>query len=86
MFISFSIPSAAEINNTKSLYQLAEKYPESKEVLLQKAKVQELRHSTVADPDEYRKVLVKVDTVLNEVETELASHSEGKLVHKCRNN
>lgn len=77
----FFIPSvrkhlkAAEKKSSASLRETAEKNPESRDVLLQKANAQDKKHLLVTDKSEYLKVLAQVDQVLDEVEEELASHA-----------
>ncbi|KAG8227117.1 hypothetical protein J437_LFUL001661 [Ladona fulva] len=68
----------ADQNSAKSLRGHAERNTEHKEILLQKAEFQEIKHKTVTSKTEYSKVLEQVDKVLSEVEAELLSHEAGK--------
>ncbi|XP_046397159.1 ganglioside-induced differentiation-associated protein 1 isoform X2 [Ischnura elegans] len=69
---------AADENSCQKLKECAEKNPEHKAVLLQKAEFQEQKHKIVTSKEEYVKVLNTVDSVLTEVETELGSHDQEK--------
>ncbi|XP_049777453.1 ganglioside-induced differentiation-associated protein 1 [Schistocerca cancellata] len=69
---------SAEKNSCMTLRYHAEKNPESRDVLLQKAKAQEIKHEKLLVKDEYQKLLEQVDSVLSEVENELASHADSK--------
>lgn len=70
--------TAAENKSSVSLRETAEKNPESREVLLQKAKAQDKKHVLVTDKNEFLKVLSQVSDILDLVEQELASHTGGK--------
>jgi hypothetical protein len=72
---------AAEKNSADVLRMHAERNPEVREILLQKAKFQETKHTSVTDKDEYKKILNQVDSVLSQVEKELQSHTEGRGLH-----
>jgi hypothetical protein len=69
---------AAEKNSADVLRMHAERNPEIRDILLQKAKFQETKHASVTDKDEYKKILTQVDSVLSQVEKELQSHTEGR--------
>jgi hypothetical protein len=69
---------AAEKNSADVLRMRAERNPEIRDILLQKAEFQETKHATVIDKDKYKKILDQVDSVLSQVETELQSHTEGR--------
>jgi hypothetical protein len=69
---------AAEKNSADVLRMHAERNPEIQDILLQKAKFQETKHTSVTDKDEYKKILNQVDSVLSQVEKELQSHKEGR--------
>ncbi|KAF2899502.1 hypothetical protein ILUMI_06674 [Ignelater luminosus] len=56
----------------------AEKNPEMRDALLEKASVQEQKNSILMNKDEYVQTLEQFDEVLTNVENELASHTEGK--------
>lgn len=58
--------------------ETAEKVPEAKDILLQKANQQDKKHQIVLNKDEYLKVLKNVDDVLEQVEKELSGHVNGK--------
>ncbi|XP_066991991.2 ganglioside-induced differentiation-associated protein 1 [Anabrus simplex] len=68
---------AAEINSSANLRKHAENNREFRDVLLQKAKIQDVRHEKLLIKEEFKKVLDQVSSVLGEVEDELASHKEG---------
>lgn len=77
---------AAEKNSANILRMHAERNPDIQDILLQKAKFQEMKHVSVTDKEEFKKILNQVDTVLSEVEKELESHTEGmrsKAVSSC---
>ncbi|KAK9743620.1 Glutathione S-transferase, N-terminal domain [Popillia japonica] len=57
----------AEINSSTMLRERAEKNPQHKEILLQKAELQEKKHLQVIDKNEFDKI-----------EEELSKHGEGK--------
>lgn len=59
--------------------KLAETNPDYKDVLLKKAEIQEKKHLTVTNKDEYIKILEQVDDVLTKVESELSLHIGGEL-------
>ncbi|PSN42578.1 Ganglioside-induced differentiation-associated protein 1 [Blattella germanica] len=63
-------------NRATILRKHAEKNPESRETLLQKAKFQETKHASVTSREEYLKILNQVDSVLQQVEKELESHNK----------
>ncbi|XP_046660311.1 ganglioside-induced differentiation-associated protein 1 isoform X1 [Homalodisca vitripennis] len=67
---------AGEEKNVANLRKLAEKHPNIKRILLEKAEVQEKKHQLVMDEASFEKLLDQVDTALQEVEKELASRSE----------
>ncbi|XP_071451722.1 ganglioside-induced differentiation-associated protein 1 [Hetaerina americana] len=69
---------AADQNSCQNLKKCAEKNPEHKEILVQKAEVHERRHNIVTSKEEYSKVIDLVNSVLMEVETELGSHDQEK--------
>lgn len=66
-----------ENNSGKILRQLAEKNPESKAVLLQKADIQDKKHEKILNKNEFLNVLNQVDQVLKTVEDELTKHEGG---------
>ncbi|XP_069702095.1 ganglioside-induced differentiation-associated protein 1 [Periplaneta americana] len=69
---------AADRNSAKTLRMHAEKNPNSRDILLQKAKFQETKHASVTDKEEFKKILNQVDSVLSQVEKELESHIEDR--------
>jgi Iap family predicted aminopeptidase len=68
---------AAEKNSANVLRMHAERNPDIQDILLQKAKVQEAKHISMTDKEEFKKILNQVDAALSEVEKELESHTEG---------
>lgn len=68
----------AEDNSSTVLRAHAEKNPNCQQVLLQKAELQDIKHQTVIDRNEYLKVLGKVDDLLGTIEQELSNHTKGK--------
>jgi len=68
----------SEKNIGKILRAHAEQNPESREILLQKATIHEQKSSMITNKEEYLKVLEQFDEVLNNLENELASHSDDK--------
>ncbi|KAI4470385.1 gdap1 isoform a [Holotrichia oblita] len=68
----------AEINSSTMLRERAEKNPQHKEILLQKADLQEKKHLQVIDKNEFGKILGHLDNVLDKIEEELSKHGEGK--------
>lgn len=76
--ISLCVCTAAEENNVANLRALAEKHPSMRQVLLEKADVQEKKHKIIKDENAFAKLLDQLDTVLQEVEKELSSR-DGKL-------
>lgn len=73
-----SMLSNADKNVVKVLRELAEKYPEYSEVLLNKVAIHEQKSCMIIEKGEYQKVLQQFDDVLTTIENELASHTEGK--------
>ena len=73
--IYFSL--GAEDNSSTVLRTHAEKNPSCRQVLLQKAELQDVKHQTVIDRNEYLKVLDKVDDLLGTIERELSNHTKG---------
>jgi hypothetical protein len=78
------ISLAAEKNSADVLRMHAERNPEVRDILLQKAKFQETKHAAVTDKNEYEKILNQVDLVLSQVEKELQSHTEGRALTLLR--
>lgn len=68
----------SEKDAPERLRKHAEENPEVRDVLLQKASVQEQKNSVLTNKDEYVQILDQVDEVLTNVEKELTSHAEGK--------
>lgn len=69
---------AHERNSSKILRMYAEKNEKFREVLLQKAADQDKKHLKIVNAEEYVRLLDQVDTVLTEVEDELAKHTLGE--------
>jgi len=74
---------AAENKNAANLRALAEKYPNIRETLLEKAELQERKHQIVTDEKAYVKLLDQVDSALLEVEKELSSRNENDTRWLC---
>lgn len=68
----------SERNKSRTLRQHAEKNPEARDILLQKARTQEQNFLHAIDKDMYLKVLQKVDAVLADIEQQLSKNSEGR--------
>ncbi|KRT78723.1 Glutathione S-transferase [Oryctes borbonicus] len=68
----------AETNSSAILREYAEKNPKHKDILLQKADLQEKKHFQVISKDEFAKVIGKLDNVLDKIEEELAKHGKDK--------
>lgn len=68
----------AEINSSTMLRERAEKNPQHKEILLQKAELQEKKHLQVIDKNEFGKIIGHLDNVLDKIEEELSKHGEGE--------
>ncbi|KAK7865427.1 hypothetical protein R5R35_012791 [Gryllus longicercus] len=69
---------SAEKNSSTNLRLYAEKNPESRDTLLQKANSQDARHEALLNKDEFKKLLDQTDSILQDVEKELSSHTEDK--------
>lgn len=67
----------AETNSSATLRKYAEKNPKCREILLQKADLQDKKHLQVINKDEFKKVLSHLEGVLDKIEEELTKHDEG---------
>lgn len=72
-FLIIYFVTEAEEKNATNLRLLAEKNPNIKNILLEKAEVQEKKYNLIKDEVEFEKLLDQVDSVLKEVEKELSS-------------
>lgn len=68
--------AGGEEKSIQRLRELAEIHPEIKDILLEKAEVQEKKHNIIVSEEQFAKLLDQVDGVLKEIETELSSRSD----------
>lgn len=68
----------SEKNKSKTLRKHAESNPEARQILLQKANIQDQKVAIVLDKELYLKVLQQVDDVLSQVEEQLSKYPEGR--------
>lgn len=62
-------------DNADKLRKYAEQYPEAREMLLEKAAIQEKRREQLLNKDEFLKILDQADEVFEQVEKELSQHT-----------
>lgn len=65
----------SEVNQSKYIHQHAQNNPKYCDILLQRAELVNQKHNSIINREEYLKRLDQVDSVLSEVEAELASHN-----------
>lgn len=68
--------AVGEEKSIKRLRELAEIHPEIKDILLEKAELQEKKHNIIVNEEQFKKLLDQVEDVLNEVEKELSSRPD----------
>lgn len=68
----------AESNSSTTLREHAEKNPKSREILLQKADLQDKKHIQVTNKEEFSKIVDHLDNVLDKIEEELSNQGEDK--------
>ncbi|KAK3923927.1 Ganglioside-induced differentiation-associated protein 1 [Frankliniella fusca] len=72
------ILKVSEVNQSNYMREHAENNPKFRDVLLQRADLLDKKHDSIINREEYTKWLKNVETVLAQVEDELASHNEDK--------
>lgn len=69
----------SEVNQANYMRKHAENNPKFRDILLQRAELVTKKHNSIVNREEYSKWIDQVDSVLSEVENELASHSPEKI-------